>query len=162
EWAAAVAEALLRDTLARLSRVQAQRLLVFTPADARDRFASLASDAFELIPQSDGDLGQRLRHFMRTQLGAAAQRSVVVGRDSATMPVAFVEHSVAMLKEADVVLGPAADGGYYLLGCGRRLPPIFDGIAWGGLDVLSQTIARLSDLTWRVALLPPWYDVDTL
>jgi glycosyltransferase A (GT-A) superfamily protein (DUF2064 family) len=60
-----------------------------------------------------------------------------------------------------VVLGPATDGGYYLLGCGPKVPPIFDGIAWGRATVLRETIARLSAPSWRVALLPPWYDVDT-
>ena len=80
--------------------------------------------------------------------------------DSPTLPPAFVEQAFAELERADVVLGPATDGGYYLLGC-RRLPPIFDGIAWSGSRVLAETVARLSDPAWRLAVLPPWYDVDT-
>jgi glycosyltransferase A (GT-A) superfamily protein (DUF2064 family) len=59
------------------------------------------------------------------------------------------------------VLGPATDGGYYLVGCGRRPPPIFEDVAWGGPTVLAESVARLADPAWRLALLPPWYDVDT-
>jgi glycosyltransferase A (GT-A) superfamily protein (DUF2064 family) len=66
-----------------------------------------------------------------------------------------------LLKSCDIVLGPATDGGYYLLGVARRLPPIFEGMTWGADSVLRQTLARL-DSSWRLSLLPPWYDVDTL
>ena len=61
-----------------------------------------------------------------------------------------------------MVLGPAHDGGYYLIGCGRRLPPVFEEISWGSSRVLAETVERLNDPAWRLALLPPWYDVDTL
>jgi glycosyltransferase A (GT-A) superfamily protein (DUF2064 family) len=85
-----------------------------------------------------------------------------VGTDSPTLPPALVEQAYQQLEHADVVLGPATDGGYYLLGCAHRLPPIFDGISWGHAGVLAETIARLSNPQWRLALLLPWYDVDTL
>ncbi len=67
----------------------------------------------------------------------------------------------AALEHADVALGPAADGGYYLIGCRRTVPPIFDGIAWGGPRVLLDTIAHLPE-SFSLAMLPLWHDVDTL
>jgi glycosyltransferase A (GT-A) superfamily protein (DUF2064 family) len=78
------------------------------------------------------------------------------------LPVAFIKQAFAELDRADVVLGPATDGGYYLVGCARRLPPLFEGIAWGGPRVLLDSIRRLAGSSWRLAVLPPWYDVDTL
>jgi glycosyltransferase A (GT-A) superfamily protein (DUF2064 family) len=87
---------------------------------------------------------------------------VLLGTDSPTVPVAWVGQAFAELTTADVVLGPATDGGYYLIGCARRLPPVFAGVAWGGPTVLAETVARLADPSWRLALLPPWYDLDTL
>ena len=60
-----------------------------------------------------------------------------------------------------MVLGPATDGGYYLVGSGPRLPPIFSNVAWSSGHVLTDTVAALTDPRWRLALLPPWYDVDT-
>ena len=86
---------------------------------------------------------------------------VLVGTDSPTLPLVLVEQAFQELEQADVVLGPATDGGYYLVGCGRRLPPIFEGVAWSSSRTLTDTIARLADPSWRLALLPPWYDVDT-
>jgi glycosyltransferase A (GT-A) superfamily protein (DUF2064 family) len=83
-----------------------------------------------------------------------------IGTDSPTLPRQHVEDAFKALDRADVVLGPAADGGYYLIGC-RRLPPIFTGIAWSSATALADTIARLDDPSWQLALLPPWYDVDT-
>src|SRR5207247_7996159 len=83
------------------------------------------------------------------------------GTDSPTLPLAFIKQAFHALEGSDVVLGPATDGGYYLVGCARRLPPIFDGIEWSNAHVLDQTVRRLADPGWRLALLPPWYDVDT-
>ena len=99
--------------------------------------------------------------FIEQQLSLGADAVVLVGADSPTLPVAYIEQAFAELRRADVVLGPAMDGGYYLVGCGRRVPPIFHGIAWSTGQVLAQTLARLEDRSWRLALLPPWYDVDT-
>jgi glycosyltransferase A (GT-A) superfamily protein (DUF2064 family) len=87
---------------------------------------------------------------------------VVVGADSPTLPTAFIEQAFDQLADKDVALGPATDGGYYLIGCARRVPPIFSGMTWSGRTVLEETVARLGDPSIRLALLPPWYDVDTL
>jgi hypothetical protein len=151
----------LLDTLEKLSEVDARRVLVFAPADTSEAFASMAANRFKIESQTDGDLGRRLSTFFRAELDAGAKSVVVVGTDSPTMPVEFVEQAFVALASSDVVIGPATDGGYYLLGCGRRLPPVFDDIDWGSSRVLAQTVARLSDGGWRVTLLPPWYDVDT-
>ena len=160
DWGACVARAFLLDTLARLSAVAGRRVLAFTPADAREDFAALAPSGCELTAQPDGDLGQRMSGFITAQLNAGAEAVVLLGADSPTLPIAYIEQAFAELRSADVVLGPALDGGYYLIGCGRRLPPIFEGVRWSTHHVLADTVARLVDPSWRLALLPPWYDVD--
>jgi len=160
-WAAAVAAAFLADTLDQLASVDARRVLAFAPPDAESYFRDLVIGRFELTPQRDGDLGQRMAGFFAEQFTVGARRIVLVGSDSPTLPRAFVEQAFRELDAADVVLGPAADGGYYLIGCSGRMPPLFEGIAWGGAGVLHNTIARLPKKC-RLALLPPWYDVDTL
>jgi rSAM/selenodomain-associated transferase 1 len=160
-WGARVAHAFLLDTVDRLAGVDARRVLAFAPAAAAADFAALVRGRFALTPQADGDLGRRLAGFVTRELDGGAPAVVVVGTDSPTLPAAYVDQAFRELGRADVVLGPAADGGYYLLGCGRRLPPVFEGIAWGSARVLEDTVARLADPGWRLALLPPWYDVDT-
>lgn len=160
-WGARVARAFLLDALGRLAAVDARRVLAFAPAEKEAEFAAVAAGRFALAPQANGDLGQRLTAFVEQQLNAGARAIVVVGTDSPTLPVAHVEQAFAELERADVVLGPASDGGYYLVGCGPSRPPLFAGIAWSTERVLADTVAALADPRWRLALLPPWYDVDT-
>lgn len=160
DWAARVAAAFLSDTLSRLERVNARRVLAFAPADAGPAFGERVGDRYALVPQADGDLGKRMQAFFASQFAAGAEIVVLLGTDSPTLPVRFVELAFEELQRTDVVLGPATDGGYYLIGC-RRLPPIFDGVAWSGPTVLADTVARLAADSWNLAVLPPWYDVDT-
>jgi rSAM/selenodomain-associated transferase 1 len=160
--AAQIADAFLRDTLDRLGEVNRaiRRVIAFAPDEARTDFAYLAGGQFDLRPQGEGDLGIRMKRLLSAELAAGADAVAIIGTDSPTLPVSLVEAAFRELEQADVVLGPAMDGGYYLLGCARRVPPIFDGIAWGTSRVLIDTMARLP-AGFRLALLPPWYDVDT-
>src|SRR5262249_29242358 len=144
EWAARVAHALLLDTVERLSRIEAVRILAFSPRAAGDFFATVARGRFSLAPQTEGDLGQRMVDFIASQFHAGAESVVIVGADSPTLPVAFVEQAFRELEHVDAVIGPAIDSGYYLIGCARRLPPVFDGIGWGTSRVLSDTLKRLA------------------
>ncbi len=160
-WAARVAAAFLADTLERLAAAGARRFVAFDPPDARPFFASLVAGRYELAAQAPGHLGERLSAFVRDRQREGAAAIVLVGTDSPTLPAEFVRRAFEELERADLVLGPATDGGYYLVGCGRRLPPIFEGIDWGGPRVLAETVARLGEPGWRLAVLPPWYDVDT-
>src|SRR5207237_1261247 len=131
------------DTLDTLAAVDARRILAFAPADASDYFSDLANGLFELARQHDGNLGQRMAGFFADQFAAGAERVVLVGSDSPTLTCASVEQAFHELAAADVVLGPATDGGYYLIGCAGRVPALFDGIDWGGSRVLHDTVARL-------------------
>jgi rSAM/selenodomain-associated transferase 1 len=162
EWAARVAAAFLEDTLDRLTRIDARRVLAHAPDDAGPFFDRLAAGRFELVPQGAGDLGQRMAAFFQGRFAAGATSVVLVGTDSPTVHLGYVERAFHSLASNDLVLGPATDGGYYLIGCKSRVPPIFDGIRWSSRHVLADTVGRLSDPSWRLALLPPWYDVDTL
>jgi rSAM/selenodomain-associated transferase 1 len=162
DWAARVADAFLRDTLQRLLQVDARRFVVFSPAEAGPFFLPLTGNHFALLPQCPGHLGQRMAGFITAQVQAGAEAVVLVGTDSPTLPVGFIEQAFCELERADLVVGPATDGGYYLIGCGRRVPPVFGGIDWSSSRVLGQTVAALGRGEWRLAVLPPWYDVDTL
>ena len=160
-WGARVARAFLLDTVERLAAVDAYRVLAFAPPEREADFAAVVAGRFALVPQAEGDLGRRLAAFVEHHLAAGARAVVLVGTDSPTLPVGHVERAFAELERADVVLGPASDGGYYLIGCGPARPPLFEGIAWSTGRVLADTVAALADPRWRLAVLPPWYDVDT-
>jgi uncharacterized protein len=160
EWATEVANAFLLDSVSRFSQVPARRFLAFAPADAADYFSSIASGKFDLLPQAEGDLGARLSSFFADRFAAHAEAVVVVGADSPTLPVAFIEQAFRALRSANVVLGPATDGGYYLVGLTHGMPELFSGVPWGTSRVLKATINRIP-ADCSLALLPPWYDVDT-
>jgi len=178
QWAARMAAAFLSDSLDRLAAIQAHRILVYAPREAEAFFSDLARGRFVLMPQTEGDLGQRMAAFFSNVVASQPQlanragnsneacelgiKTVLVGVDSPTLPLSYIEESFAKLEQADLVLGPATDGGYYLVGCVGRAPPIFENIAWSRPTVLEDTIGPLRNGDWRLELLPPWYDVDTL
>ena len=114
--------------------------------------------------QGGGDLGARLARAFN-ELGAeGCDRVVVIGSDSPALPRHRLRNAFAALDRAEAVLGPARDGGYYLIGL--RLPRaglsrLFRGIDWGTPRAFRQTRARLRAARLRLHLLPPGYDVDT-
>lgn len=164
EKAAEVYAAFLGDLVERFRHTADERVVAFTPDDAGEYFQILAGGDYEVVPQGTGDLGERMQRLFARYLAkqGKSSRVVVIGSDSPTLPHRHVESAFELLREHDVVLGPATDGGYYLIGC-RRLPEdLFQGIAWGTAEVLGQTISRLPTAGRKPAVLDPWYDVDTL
>ena len=96
---------------------------------------------------------------MQWAFARGAERVVLVGSDSPSLPAAYIDEGLALLREKEVVLGPSMDGGYYLVGRRKGESRIFQDVAWSTGMVLEQTLARLG--TQTLGLLPPWYDVDT-
>lgn len=115
-----------------------------------------------LLTQTGETLGERMASAMRQTLDTGATRVVLIGTDIPTLPGTIIRDAFRLLRRADVVLGPACDGGYYLVGVSRRVPPIFDEIPWGRSTVLEATLAHVNRLGLRCRLLPFWYDVDAL
>jgi len=167
EFAAEAHAAMLFDVLGtwaseRILAPGGRRVLVFSPADAGPWFDTRVPASFALQPQAEGDLGRRLYEFFAGEFEDGAARVVVIGSDSPTLDPSIVISAFLCLESRDVVLGPSTDGGYYLVGSRPPVAPIFEGIDWSTPDVFSQTIDRLRDTGLSLALLPPWYDVDTL
>jgi rSAM/selenodomain-associated transferase 1 len=110
--------------------------------------------------QAPGDLGAKLSGFFGSAFRREARRVVVIGGDSPTLPLEILDEAFERLAQADVALGPASDGGYYLIGARLFLPEIFHGISWGSEAVLRQTREALERTGHRYHVLVPWYDVD--
>ena len=90
-------------------------------------------------------------------------RVVIIGSDSPTLPVEYIEQAFDALARAPVVLGPARDGGYYLIGLATGvLPPIFSDMPWSQPTLFNATRQRLSDAEIPLSVLPEWFDVDQL
>jgi len=156
--------AFVADVLDRFRDVGDRRIVGYAPADvaARDYFQTACGDSYELWPQTEGNLGDRIAAFIDHAFASGGTQVVLIGSDSPTLPVEFVQTAFADLQERDCVLGPATDGGYYLIGLRAPRRELFDGIAWGGPDVLRQTVAHVERSRLSLAVGPVWYDVDTL
>jgi rSAM/selenodomain-associated transferase 1 len=152
---------LLRTSLRRFAPLGDRRYVVYAPPESGAAFRKLIGRrAWSLRAQVSGDLGTRLRQDVDQSFATGTQRLVIIGADSPTLPLERLEQAFAFLRSNDVVLGPSDDGGYYLIGLRRAVPEIFDGIDWGTDRVWSQTMERLRSIAARVAVLPPWYDID--
>ncbi len=160
EQAARLHRVFLETLIERLALVADRRVLVYTPSTRRLEFGELAAAGWELQPQDDGDLGQRMQVYFQRAFASGATQVVLIGSDSPTLPTMLIESAFKQLDETQTVLGPAADGGYYLVGATGAVPPIFDRIAWSRPSVWTDTVARLEAARWTFSALPCWYDVD--
>ena len=111
-------------------------------------------------PQSEGSLGARMDSAIAAAFAEGAKRVVVIGTDCPGLDPAHLFQAFEQLTHCDVVMGPAMDGGYYLLGMQRYLPPLFANIAWGTETVLRQTLVRAAEAGVVVGQLPLLFDVD--
>jgi uncharacterized protein len=164
--------ALLADTLHVVSAVGGVAPFVFfTPLEGRDEIAAMACGAarsgppsITLVPQHGDDLGARMQHALTHLLVERRFRiAVLVGSDIPLLTAAHLFEALdALRRDGGIVLGPADDGGYYLMGMTEVYPQVFDRIAWGGDDVLIETLARADRIGIGRRIIRGGYDVDTI
>ena len=157
----ALLTALLLDTLDGTHAPGVARAIAVEPAGACEEVQRLAPGV-EVIAQSSGSLGARMASAMRGFFDRGAAAVTLVGSDLPDLQPHVLLDAFAALEAdpAAVVLGPATDGGYYLI-ASRSVPPVFDGIDWGTAAVLQQTIEAAAGRGCRVRLLEPMDDVDS-
>ncbi len=126
-----------------------------SPRDGRDWLGEI-----EIHTQSDGDLGQRMEAAVEQAFSEGARRVVVMGTDCPSLDESLLADAFDSLDRADLVFGPAADGGYYLVGLTRRCPELFSNIGWGGSQVLRQSLAAAGHAGLHAVLLEVRPDVD--
>ena len=117
-----------------------------------EAFVDWLGDDVPLVPQGDGDLGARL-----ARVGAPM---LLIGSDCPDLRAAHLVAAAKALETAPAVLGPAGDGGYWLLGLARTMPQCFDAMPWGTADVAAQTRARLAGLGAHPIELETLHDCD--
>ena len=136
----------------------------FTPAReaafVREWLDGVGPVAFR--PQAGASLGERLTNAFTTEFAERARGVVIIGSDCPGVDRRIVQQAFTALGEHDVVLGPALDGGYYLVGLAAPHPALFRGIPWSTAAVASQTRTRARALGLSCHLLEPLRDVDTM
>ena len=173
--ARALRERLFLDTLAAARAAGYPVIVGFTPETAEEEMRELAGDV-RLMAQRGDDLGARMRNAMRDVSAAGARAVVLIGSDVPMLPPENIGHAFEQLDGAlssaeaspeairpivDVVLGPAEDGGFYLVGARGDMPDIFSGVSWGQSDVLARVSAAADKAGVRMARARVWWDVDT-
>jgi uncharacterized protein len=170
EGAAALADAFTRDAVAKAAKLiakmaasRAARLVIAasSPRGASQSayFRTLARESGALlVDQGSGDLGSRMARMLRRFAGRHG--AILFGTDTPSLPLALLARSAQLLAQTAVVIAPALDGGYYLVGVRGSIPDIFAGMTWGGASVLRQTLRRLRAAHAAYTLGPWWYDVD--
>jgi hypothetical protein len=115
-------------------------------------------------PQDGADLGARMANGFRGIFAQGCSRAVLIGSDLPDLPSCLLHEALDALDRNDAVIGPARDGGYYLIGFRREtfLPAVFHGIRWSGDDVFVRTAEHLRNNGISTHILPRWRDVDTV
>ena len=162
EQAAGFYECVMRDVLDELASSTRWDTWVSYAERSRDYFQQLPDCGVALLPQRGASLGERM-HAVFVDLCHVGYRQVIlVGSDIPTLKAASVRKACDFLQQgrSDIVLGPADDGGYYLIGLGRPEQRLFSGITWSTASVLEQTLARARQLELGVHMVPGTYDID--
>ena len=135
--------------------------IFFHPADAIGEMKDWLGDALDYHPQHGEDLGEKMHHAIAEILNQKYKKVALVGSDIPTLDPATVVRAFASLDDYDVVVGPGADGGFYLIGMKQPHPELFEGIAWSSNIVFQQTIQKVQTRGLDIVQLEKKSDIDT-
>jgi len=138
--------------------------ICFYPHDAEETVVNWLGRNFSYLPQRGEDLGERMENAFADSFSGGAAKVVLIGSDIPDLTTAVIDESFSCLEQDDAVIGPASDGGYYLIGFRKNsfLHDIFRGIFWGAGSVFRETMRIFAGSGLHVHVLPEWNDVDTL
>ncbi len=149
--------AFVEDTVSLVRGIELEHLEIhFSGLAAQD----LLPSGIDVLRQFGADLGERLENAARHAFSFGPRRLIFLGTDSPAMSRDQIRHAFKALESHDIVIGPAEDGGYTLLGLRACYVQLFHKIRWGGSLVLEQTLHRAREIGIEPHLLPLWWDVD--
>jgi uncharacterized protein len=162
--AAAVYAAFVEDLISRCENLAEQFIVAATPSDRLTTtwFRSRVADSTTVDFQPNGDLGDRIEWFFQRAFEKGCKKVVLIGSDSPDLPSAIISSAFRELDDFDVVLSPAADGGYVLIGLSRYSPGMFADVRWSAVTTLADTLHAAKKRALSVRLLQLWYDIDVV
>ena len=115
------------------------------------------------FPQKGGDIGERMQNAFAEAFAGGVDQAILMGTDFPDLEMGIIHEAFDGLSRNDMTLGPAADGGYYLIGFTRHafIKEVFAGISWGTGRVFSETLEKIRSAAVHVHILPEWQDIDT-
>lgn len=152
------------DLLAKLESTRLPFAICFYPEQKKASLMEWLGEGYEYIPQKGVDLGERMAAAFLDAFAGGYRRVILMGGDFPDLPRPFFEEALGALNTHDAVIGPAMDGGYYLIGFKEEtfFRQAFEGIHWSTEGVFRQTLSILEAHRRRVYVLPAWNDIDTI
>jgi rSAM/selenodomain-associated transferase 1 len=153
----------VEDILATLSNREYDISICYDPPEGRQQMISWLGSSFSFMPQRGVSLGERMENAFTAVFSEGVEQAVLIGSDLPDLDATIIDEAFEGLKNHDLVVGPAVDGGYYLIGfnAGSFSPKIFHGIPWGTNQVFDITAALITKSNLSMHLLPKWQDIDT-
>jgi rSAM/selenodomain-associated transferase 1 len=154
----------VEDILGMLSRTGYPVILYGYPEDRLEDIAAWLGPDFPCRPQAGEDIGRKMANAFSRAFSEGFEQVVLVGSDIPDLPPRIIQNAFSALDHEGAALGPAVDGGYYLVAFQKSafLPEVFENISWSTEKVLTQTLEKFKDAETPVRLLEPWQDVDTI
>jgi hypothetical protein len=135
----------------------------YHPPDAGESITAWLGRHRSYLAQSGDDVGERMEQAFRRAFAGGISRAVLIGSDIPDLPETVLSGALGSLAASDAVIGPARDGGYYLIGFRRDrfVPAVFHGMPWSSDSVFMRTMRTFAEAGCRVQVLPAWRDMDT-
>jgi uncharacterized protein len=137
------------------------RIVFYSPSAMKGRFEEWLPGE-RLLPQRGRDIGEKMKNALMDLFTFGARKAAVVGVDLPDLDRDIIKRSFLELDSADIVIGPALDGGYYLIGMKMLFPELFRGIPWSSDKVFEETIETIHKLGLNYSVIGPLSDVDTV
>jgi hypothetical protein len=154
----------VEDTISLVQNLNIHLKLCFYPPHMRVHLSGWLGNQYCYTPQTGDDIGERTKNAFNNAFEEDFSKVVAIGSDIPDLPVHYLMESFEVLMTQEIVIGPADDGGYYLIGFTKEgyTPEVFDNISWSTDRVLEQSISILNRHGRKVHQLPLWHDVDTI
>lgn len=143
-----------------LSNKEINIVIAYCPKEKEQEIKEWISYPYIYHPQDGKDLGEKLSNSVNWGFQEGANKVVIIGTDCPGITPDIIEEAFQELSYCDIVLGPAVDGGYYLIGLSKKLTFLFEGINWSTPQVLKETIKKIHDAGFSYKLLRKMYDID--
>jgi len=155
--------AFIQDTLITVQSLDVSFHIAVYPPESQEKFAQWLGPSYRFFHQQGKNLGKRLQNGFATMFKKEYQQVIALASDSPDLPIEILQTAISSFQTHKVVIGPASDGGYYLIGFSYDLfiPDAFEKISWSTETVFRETLSRIESVTNQVLVLPEWPDIDT-
>ncbi|MCF7907452.1 MAG: TIGR04282 family arsenosugar biosynthesis glycosyltransferase [Candidatus Omnitrophica bacterium] len=151
---------LLKNTVSLARKVKCSgRIMAYDSYNQRAPFLERIASDFTFYKQAGRGLGARMFDVFKAILKSNT-KAVIIGSDSPNLPINYIDRAFEKLSKNDLVLGPADDGGYYLIGLKQPCKKLFENIKWSSGTVFDRTVKKAKKLKKKTTVLDYWYDID--